>query len=81
MIKNKVIPINKKLGLYLVDRAKYINDKEKRNLAFKLGIEILLDEDENIDDVLYELIDEEKYAQGINIITDFYFGYLIQPYL
>ena len=75
MIKNKVIPVNKKLGLYLVDRAKYINDREKRNLAFTLGIEILLDEDENIDDVLYELIDEEKFDQSINIITDFYFGY------
>ena len=75
MIKNKVIPVNKKLGLYLVDRAKYINDREKRNLAFTLGIEILLDEDENIDDVLYELIDEEKFNESINIITDFYFGY------
>lgn len=75
MIKNKVIPVNKKLGLYLVDRAKYINDREKRNLAFTLGIEILLDEDENIDDVLYELIDEEKFDESINIITDFYFGY------
>jgi len=75
MIKNKVIPVNKKLGLYLVDRAKYISDREKRNLAFTLGIEILLDEDENIDDVLYELIDEEKFNESINIITDFYFGY------
>ena len=75
MIKNKSIPVNKNLGLYLIDRAKAINNKEKKNLALNLGIEILLSENENIDDVLFELIQEEKYGESINIITDYYFGY------
>lgn len=30
MINNNAIPVNKNLGLYLIDRAKTINDKEKR---------------------------------------------------
>ena len=75
MIKNKSIPVNKNLGLYLIDRSKTIVNKEKKNLALTLGIEILLSENENIDDVLYELIEEEKYEESINIITDYYFGY------
>ena len=75
MIKNRGIPVNKNLGLYLIDRSKTIVDKEKKNLALTLGIEILLSENENIDDVLYELIEEEKYEESINIITDYYFGY------
>ena len=75
MIKNKVIPVNKNLGLYLIDRAKTIKNKKNKNLALNLGIEILLSENENIDDVLFELIQEEKYEESINIITDYYFGY------
>ena len=75
MIKNKVIPVNKNLGLYLIDRSKTIVDKEKKYLSLSLGIEILLSENENIDDVLFELIGEEKYEESINIITDYYFGY------
>ena len=75
MIKNNVIPVNKNLGLYLIDRSKSIEDKEKKNLSLNLGIEILLSENENIDDVLFELIDEKKFDESINIITDYYFGY------
>lgn len=75
MIKNKVIPVNKNLGLYLIDRSKTIEDIEKKNLSLNLGIEILLSENENIDDVLYELIEEKKFEESINIITDYYFGY------
>ena len=75
MIKNNVIPVNKNLGLYLIDRSKNIEDKEKKNLSLNLGIEILLSENENIDDVLFELIDEKKFDESINIIIDYYFGY------
>ena len=75
MIKNNVIPVNKNLGLYLIDRSKTIEDKEKKNLSLNLGIEILLSENENIDDVLFELIDEKKFDESINIIMDYYFGY------
>ena len=75
MIKNKVIPVNKNLGLYLIDRSKTIENKEKKNISLNLGIEILLSENENIDDVLFELIDEKKFDESINIIIDYYFGY------
>ena len=75
MIKNNAIPVNKKLGLYLIDRSKTIIDKNKKTLSLNLGIQILLSERENIDDVIYELIEEKKYEESIGIITDFYFGY------
>ena len=35
----------------------------------------MLSENENIDDVLFELIDEKKFDESINIIIDYYFGY------
>ena len=35
----------------------------------------MLSEKNNIDDVLNELVEEKKYNDAINIITDFYFGY------
>jgi hypothetical protein len=75
MIKNNFIPVNKKLGLYLIDRSKTIMDKDKKTLSLNLGVQILLAERENIDDVIYELIEEEKYEESITIITDFYFGF------
>ncbi len=75
MINNEVIPFNKTLGLLLIDTSKSINDKEKKKLSLNLGIEILLSEKENIDYALQGLIEEEKYKESINIITDFYFGY------
>lgn len=75
IIKNKNILINKNLGLYLIDRAKLMPDKKNKNLAFSLGIEMLLMETENIDEVLKELVDEEKYNESINIIIEFYYGY------
>lgn len=80
MINNNAIPVNKNLGLYLIDRAKTIKDKEKKGLSLSLGIEILLSENENIDDVLFELIEEKYYDESINIITDYYFGYSYKIY-
>ena len=75
IIKNKNILMNKNLGLYLIDRSKSMNDKKNKNLAFNLGIEMLMMDMENIDEVLSELIDEEKYDESVNIITDFFFGF------
>ena len=75
MINNNLIPVNKNLGFYLIDRSKTIADKVKKNLSLNLGVEILLSEKNNIDDVLNELVEEKKYNDAINIITDFYFGY------
>ena len=52
-----------------------MTDIKYKNLAFNLGIEMLLMETENIDEVLSELIDEEKYDESVNIIMEYYFGY------
>ena len=75
IIKNKNILMNKNLGLYLIDRAKSMNDKNNKNLAFNLGIEMLMMEIENINEVINELVDEEKYDESVNIIAEFYLGY------
>lgn len=75
IIKNKNILMNKNLGLYLIDRAKSMNDKNNKNLAFNLGIEMLMMEIENINEVINELVDEEKYDESVNIIVEFYLGY------
>ena len=75
IIKNKNILMNKNLGLYLIDRAKSMNDKNNKNLAFNLGIEMLMMEIENINEVINELVDEEKYDESVNIIVELYLGY------
>ena len=75
IIKNKNILMNKNLGLYLIDRAKSMNDKNNKNLAFNLGIEMLMMEIENLNEVINELVDEEKYDESVNIIVEFYLGY------
>ena len=75
IIKNKNILMNKNLGLYLIDRAKSMNDKNNKNLAFNLGIEMLMMEIENLNEVINELVDEEKYDESVNIIAEFYLGY------
>ena len=75
IIKNKNFLVDKKLGLYLIDRSKLMNEKRYKILAFNLGIEMLMIDVENMDDVLYELIDEEKYEESVNIVMNFYIGY------
>ena len=75
IIKNKNILVDKKLGLYLIDRSKLMNEKSYKILAFNLGIEMILADADNMDDVLFELIDEEKYEEATNLVMDFYIGF------
>ena len=75
IIKNKNILVDKKLGLYLIDRSKSMNEKSYKILAFNLGIEMILADADNMDDVLFELIDEEKYEEATNLVMDFYIGF------
>ena len=75
VIKNKNILINKNLGIYLIDRSKAMKEKKYKESAFNLGIEILMMDLENINDVLFELNDEGKYDEILSIIIDFYIGY------
>jgi hypothetical protein len=75
IIRNKNILINKKLGLYLIDRAKTMNEIRYKNLAFNLGVEMIAEDEENPDSILYVLNEEGKIDDMVNIIIDFYIGY------
>ena len=75
IIKNKNILIDKSLGLYLIDRSKSMNNKNYQTLAFNLGIEMLMTETENIEDILFELMAEKKHQESINLIIDYYIGF------
>jgi predicted nucleotidyltransferase len=75
IIRNKNILINKKLGLYLIDRSKTMNEIKYKNLAFNLGIEMLSEDEENPDSILFVLNEEGKIDDMVNIIIDFYIGY------
>ena len=75
IIRNKNILINKKLGLYLIDRAKTMNEIRYKNLAFNLGVEMIAEDEENPDSILYVLNEEGKINDMVNIIIDFYIGY------
>ena len=75
ILKNKYILADKSLGLYLIDRSKTMKEKKNRILAFDLGIEMLMLEVDDIDEVLFELNEEEKYEESANIVIDFYIGF------
>ena len=74
IIKNKNILLDKMIGLYLIDRSKSINEERYKVLAFNLGIEILMKDEDNIEDILVELNEEKKYEENVNLIMDFYIG-------
>ena len=60
IIRNKNIIINKKIGLYLIDRSKTMSEIKYKNLAFNLGMEILTADEENPDSILFVLNEEGK---------------------
>ena len=75
IIRNKNIIINKKIGLYLIDRSKTMSEIKYKNLAFNLGMEILTADEENPDSILFVLNEEGKIDDMVNIVIDFYIGY------
>jgi hypothetical protein len=75
IIRNKNIIINKKIGLYLIDRSKTMNEIKYKNLDFNLGMEILTADEENPDSILFVLNEEGKIDDMVNIVIDFYIGY------
>ena len=52
-----------------------MNENKYKNLAFNLGMEILMSDDENPDSILLMLNEEGKVDDMVNIIIDFYIGY------
>ena len=81
VFKNGLIPLNHKLGLYLVDRATHpINEKknektDKKNnnndkdKIFNVGIENLMEKDEGINETVDELMDQEQYFECFDLIS------------
>ena len=75
IIKNQNILVDKNLGLYLIDRSRSMVDQNNKDLAFNLGIEMIMMDEENISDVLFELIEEDKINECVDIVIDLYIGY------
>ena len=46
-----------------------------KNLAFNLGMEILMSDEENPDSILFVLNEEGKIDDMVNIIIDYYIGF------
>ena len=77
VIKNKIIPINDKMGIYFIMRAKCFKDKEKYNKCFNLGFDILMNElnqDEfNINEILDIINKNDDFMEIYEMILNFYF--------
>ena len=77
IIKNRIIPINERLGTYFIIRAKCFNDIEKYKQCFYIGVDILLNENKYNDNVIKEiteeLINKNEYFKAFNLITESYF--------
>ena len=57
VIKNKIIPINEKIGMYFIMKAKsIINDKIRSKKFFNLGIDILMSESKDFDNNILEIL-------------------------
>ena len=81
VFKNGLIPLNHKLGLYLIDRAthpvneKKIEKKDKnnnnndKNIIFNCGIENLMEKDEGITESVDELMNQEKYFECFDLVS------------
>jgi len=83
IIKNRIIPINEKLGTYFIIRAKGFKNKEKYNQCYNIGVDILLNEnkydDNAIKEISIELINKNKYYQICELIYESYFQKYISP--
>ena len=77
LFKNGLIPLNHKLGLYLVDRATHPeNGKDKKeennknkDIIFDYGIENLMEKEEYIGEVLEELMNNGKYFESFDLAS------------
>ena len=77
IIRNKIIPLNEKLGIYFIIRAKGFNDKEKYQKCSNIGIDILLNENKYNDNIIKQITEEfiniNEYSNAFNLISDSYF--------
>ena len=77
LIKNRMIPINEKLGVYLIMRAKRFKDIYQYNYCYRIGIDILLSENKIDDNIIKNIIEDSlkinKFSDTFNLIADTYF--------
>ena len=75
LFKNGLIPINHKLGLYLIDRAIHLDNKrgnKEKNTLYNYGIENMMgdnNDDEGMKEVVDELLDKGKYNDCFDYIS------------
>ena len=78
VIKNKIIPINDKMGIYFIMRAKCFKDKEKYNKCFNLGFDILMNESKqdefNVNDIFDIFNKNDNLIEIYEMILNFYFS-------
>ena len=67
VIKNKIIPINEKMGIYFVMKAKSFKDKEKYQKFFNLGIDILMNVSKSFDNNILEILKDINYIDYIEV--------------
>ena len=77
--KNGLIPLNHKLGLFLIDRANYPVtekdvknkkiDKIEREILFNNGIVNLMEKEEGIYEAIEELMKNEKYFECFDLVS------------
>ena len=71
--KNKLIPKNNKLGMFLIDKATHNkNEIHDWNKIFDLGIENLIEKEEGIGEAVDELLENKKYFDCFELINDYY---------
>ena len=72
-----MIPINEKLGVYLIMRAKRFKDIYQYNYCYRIGIDILLSENKIDDNIIKNIIEDSlkinKFSDTFNLIADTYF--------
>ena len=76
LFKNGLIPINHKLGLFLIDRANYPvaekkenNTKNERDMLFNDGIENLMEKEDGISEAIEELMKNEKLFDCFDLVS------------
>ena len=77
LIKNRMIPINEKLGVYLIMRAKRFKDNYQYNYCYNIGIDILLSENKIDGNIIKEIVEDSlkknNILDAVNLIADTYF--------
>jgi hypothetical protein len=76
IIKNQVIPVNEKIGMYFIMKAKsIINEKIRSKKFFNLGIDILMSESKDFDNNILEILKDfnnNYFEETFELIFDIF---------